>query len=106
MCIRLVCERVGLPTEAKKCVARGFGTRPWDPERAPIMQRSAGPIVPVTQTEVLIVTTNDIPGYDVEIVHGDVFGLIVKARNAFSNIGASFRSIWRRGRRIHQAVDR
>ncbi|GAC1437115.1 MAG: hypothetical protein NVSMB51_10080 [Solirubrobacteraceae bacterium] len=26
-------------------------------------------------------------------MHGEVFGLIVRARNAFSNIGASFRTI-------------
>jgi uncharacterized protein YbjQ (UPF0145 family) len=39
---------------------------------------------------VLIVTTNEIPGYRVTEVHGDVFGLVVRARNMFSNIGAQF----------------
>lgn len=29
----------------------------------------------------LIVTTNEIPGYRIVQVHGDVFGLIVRARN-------------------------
>jgi uncharacterized protein YbjQ (UPF0145 family) len=42
---------------------------------------------------VLIVTTNDIPGYRISQVHGDVFGLIVRARNYFSNIGAQFRTL-------------
>lgn len=42
---------------------------------------------------VLIVTTNDIPGYRITKVHGDVFGLIVMARNYFSNMGASFRTL-------------
>jgi uncharacterized protein YbjQ (UPF0145 family) len=42
---------------------------------------------------VLIVTTNDVPGHRITRVHGDVFGLVVRARNYFSNIGASFRTI-------------
>jgi hypothetical protein len=37
---------------------------------------------------VLIVTTNEVPGYRSTRVHGDVFGLIVRARNYFSNVGA------------------
>lgn len=42
---------------------------------------------------VLIVTTNDIAGYRITEVHGDVFGLIVRARNVFSNIGAQFMTV-------------
>jgi uncharacterized protein YbjQ (UPF0145 family) len=42
---------------------------------------------------VLIVTTNEIPGYRITQVHGDVFGLVVRARNYFSNLGASFRTL-------------
>lgn len=42
---------------------------------------------------VLIVTTNDIPGHRITQVHGDVFGLIVRARNYFSNLGAQFRTL-------------
>jgi uncharacterized protein YbjQ (UPF0145 family) len=44
-------------------------------------------------TPVLIVTTNDVPGYRITGVQGDVFGLIVRARNMFSNFGASMRTI-------------
>lgn len=43
--------------------------------------------------DVLVVTTNDIPGYKVEETYGEVFGLIVRSRNAFSNFGASLRTI-------------
>ncbi len=43
--------------------------------------------------DILISTMNDLPGYDVIEVHGEVFGLIVLARNAFSNIGASLRTV-------------
>ena len=43
---------------------------------------------------VIIVTTNDIPGYEVVQVMGEVFGLIVRARNVFSNFGASLRTLF------------
>jgi uncharacterized protein YbjQ (UPF0145 family) len=43
--------------------------------------------------EIIITTMNDLPGYRVTAVHGEVFGLIARARNAFSNIGAGFRTI-------------
>jgi uncharacterized protein YbjQ (UPF0145 family) len=42
---------------------------------------------------VLIVTTNEIPGYRITHVHGDVFGLAVRARNIFSNVGAQLRTV-------------
>jgi uncharacterized protein YbjQ (UPF0145 family) len=44
--------------------------------------------------EILIVTTNDVPGYDITHVHGEVCGLIVRARNVFSNVGASMRTVF------------
>ena len=43
---------------------------------------------------VVTTTTNDIPGYEVVEVYGEVFGLIVRSRNLFSNIGAGFRTIF------------
>jgi uncharacterized protein YbjQ (UPF0145 family) len=42
---------------------------------------------------IMVVTTNDLPGYRVTAVYGEVFGITVRARNAFSNMGASFRTI-------------
>jgi len=44
--------------------------------------------------EILVVTTNDVPGYEVVEVYGEVFGLIVRSRNVFSNIGSSFRTVF------------
>lgn len=41
----------------------------------------------------LIVTTNEVPGHRITQLHGDVFGLTVRAGNYFSNFGASFRTI-------------
>lgn len=42
----------------------------------------------------IVVTTNDVPGYEVVEVYGEVFGLIVRSRNIFGNIGASFRTVF------------
>jgi uncharacterized protein YbjQ (UPF0145 family) len=44
--------------------------------------------------QMLVSTMNDIPGYEVVEVYGEVFGLIVRSRNLFSNIGASFRTVF------------
>ena len=41
----------------------------------------------------LIVTTNDLPGYQVTEVLGEVFGLTVRSRNIASQIGAGFKSL-------------
>ncbi len=41
----------------------------------------------------LISTMNDVPGYDVTQVLGEVFGLTVRSRNVGSQIGAQFKSL-------------
>lgn len=41
----------------------------------------------------LIVTSNDIPGYKVEVVYGEVMGMTVRSANIGANFVASFRSI-------------
>jgi uncharacterized protein YbjQ (UPF0145 family) len=41
----------------------------------------------------VITTTNDLPGYEVEEVLGEVFGLTVRSRNVGSQIGAGLKSI-------------
>ncbi len=43
--------------------------------------------------QVLVVTTNEISGYEVVETYGEVFGVIVRSRNVVSNVGASLRSI-------------
>jgi uncharacterized protein YbjQ (UPF0145 family) len=43
---------------------------------------------------VLIVTSNDLPGWEIQRVCGEVFGLTVRSRNAFSQIGAGFKSMF------------
>jgi uncharacterized protein YbjQ (UPF0145 family) len=42
---------------------------------------------------VLISTTNDLPGYEVTEVLGEVFGLTVRSRNIGSQLGASFKAL-------------
>ncbi|HEY1175079.1 MAG TPA: YbjQ family protein, partial [Phytomonospora sp.] len=48
------------------------------------LDRSAG---------VMVVTTNDVPGYHVDQVIGEVFGLTVRSRHLGSQIGAGLKSI-------------
>ena len=41
----------------------------------------------------IVTTMNDVPGYEVEEVFGEVMGLTVRSRNLGSQIGAGFKSI-------------
>ncbi len=41
----------------------------------------------------LISTMNDLPGYAIDEVIGEVYGLTVRSRNIGSQIGASFKSL-------------
>jgi len=41
----------------------------------------------------IVTTMNDIPGYDVDEVYGEVMGLTVRSRNIGSQIGAGLKSI-------------
>jgi len=41
----------------------------------------------------IISTMNDLPGYEIQEVLGEVFGLTVRSRNVGSQIGASLKSL-------------
>ena len=41
----------------------------------------------------IISTMNDLPGYEIEHVYGEVFGLTVRARHLGSQLGASLKSL-------------
>ena len=41
----------------------------------------------------IVTTMNDIPGYGVDEVYGEVMGLTVRSRNVGSQLGASLKSI-------------
>lgn len=51
------------------------------------------PMQPQQQFPILLSTMNDVPGYRVVRVMGEVFGLTVRSRNAFSNMGAGFKAL-------------
>lgn len=42
----------------------------------------------------LIVTTNEIPGYQIDEILGEVWGLTVRSRNVVSQFGAGLKSIF------------
>jgi uncharacterized protein YbjQ (UPF0145 family) len=42
---------------------------------------------------VIIVTTNELAGYEIEKVLGEVFGLTVRSRNIGSQLGAALKSL-------------
>lgn len=41
----------------------------------------------------LIATTNEIPGYEIDEVYGEVFGLTVRSRNIGAQFGAGLKSM-------------
>jgi uncharacterized protein YbjQ (UPF0145 family) len=45
------------------------------------------------ERHMIITTMNDLPGYEIEEVVGEVFGLTVRARNLGSQLGASLKSL-------------
>jgi uncharacterized protein YbjQ (UPF0145 family) len=47
-----------------------------------------------TLDSLVVTTMNDLPGYEIVQVLGEVFGLVVRARNMFSNFGASLRTVF------------
>ena len=44
-------------------------------------------------SDLMVTTMNDLPGYRITNVYGEVFGLTVRSRNIGSDIGASFRGL-------------
>jgi uncharacterized protein YbjQ (UPF0145 family) len=74
------------------------GTQWTDQFQASISEQAPGEVGagPATYSgpPIIVATTNDLPGYRITAVHGEVFGITVRARNAFSNMGASFRTMF------------
>jgi uncharacterized protein YbjQ (UPF0145 family) len=54
----------------------------------------AAPLVTYDGPPILVSTMNDVPGFEVTRIHGEVFGIVVRARNVFGNVGASFRTVF------------
>jgi uncharacterized protein YbjQ (UPF0145 family) len=80
--VRLAACRASIAYRSRRIAAsraRGYGF-------AMDMENSPGKFI--------VSTMNDLPGYEVTQVLGEVFGLVVRARNAFSNFGASLRTVF------------
>ena len=101
-------QRQGAPWNCNWCKAANTGySRRGDPAAATLTDLSADMArqglsfasrppqgqAPRDTQPVLIVTTNEVPGYRITKVHGDVFGLVVRARNFFSTFGTSFQTM-------------
>ena len=43
--------------------------------------------------DIIVTTMNDLPGYEVTGVFGEVFGLTVRSRHVGSDIGASLKGL-------------
>lgn len=71
----------------------------WTDRTQPIVSEQApgevgAPVGEYHGPPILVVTTNEVPGFRITEVHGEVFGITVRARNAFSNMGAGFRTMF------------
>lgn len=65
----------------------------------PEFQKSDARKLAVNSDDIIVATTNDLPGYEIVETYGEVFGLIVRSRNAFSNFGAGLRTVF--GGEVH-----
>src|SRR5262245_22952149 len=83
------CERWSAPAASTVALARvpavrskrGCSVSPNDREGGELM------------SDVIVTTMNDLPGYTVSRVYGEVFGLTVRSRHVGSDIGASLKGL-------------
>ncbi|NUR58941.1 MAG: YbjQ family protein [Catenulispora sp.] len=71
-----------------------YGQQPGYQQQPPQQQYAPPPQQQFQQNNFLCVTTNDIPGFRIDVVYGEVFGLTVRSRNAFSQMGAGLKSMF------------
>jgi uncharacterized protein YbjQ (UPF0145 family) len=97
MCARTACERVGQPTSTRRCQSCGYVTESWDPERSERLRHPAVPSAPIKPTfrvGIPVSTSNDVPGWQITEYLGEVFGLVVRSRGAFPQLGANLKSVF------------
>jgi uncharacterized protein YbjQ (UPF0145 family) len=95
MCVRKGCDRMAQPAASKRCESCGYTTQPWDaavaerllnpPRSAPRSRQRAG--MPVT-------TANEVPGWEITGYIGEVFGVVVRSRGAFPQLGAKLEAMF------------
>lgn len=106
MCARSSCERLGQPTSARRCQSCGFVTRPWHREEAERLRhlssvdwseaapaRRRAEAAATFRRGMPVSTSNEVPGWEITGYVGEVFGLVVRSRGAFPQLGANLKSI-------------
>lgn len=94
MCARKGCDRVGQPTASRRCELCGYATQPWDADAAERLRNP--PTVASTprfRTGMPVSTSNEVPGWEITSYIGEVFGLVVRSRGAFPQLGAKLGSL-------------
>jgi uncharacterized protein YbjQ (UPF0145 family) len=75
----------------------GFVTEAWDVARSEDLRRQASVTTPIERSfrrGIPVSTSNEVPGWQVTDYLGEVFGLIVRSRGAFPQIGANLKSVF------------
>jgi uncharacterized protein YbjQ (UPF0145 family) len=96
MCVRQGCERMGLKTASKRCESCGFVTSEWDETKAEQLLNAGVPAAPhpTFRVGMPVSTANEVPGWEITGYVGEVFGLIVRSRGAFPQLGANLKSVF------------
>lgn len=95
-CVRRGCAHMGRPVDADVCPECGFRTRASGTVATADVGVGEYPVYAEQRSpwhDLLIVTTNDVPGRRIARVHGEVFGATVQVRDIISNMGASLRGV-------------
>jgi uncharacterized protein YbjQ (UPF0145 family) len=102
-----------MPLETTRTIEIGAPPELYTPKGTPSSVRTGGLVVPCDcghdlcppsrnwkmepqslEAALMIITTmNELPGYDIEEVVGEVFGLTVRSRNVGAQIGAGLKSL-------------
>lgn len=97
MCARSTCDRVGQPTTTKRCQSCGFVTEPWNESRSEQLRNPpdfSRPLEHSFRRGMPVATSNELPGWQITMYLGEVFGLIVRSRGAFPQLGANVKSVF------------
>jgi uncharacterized protein YbjQ (UPF0145 family) len=97
MCGRAGCDRAGQPTTAKRCESCKYSTAAWSEAGAARLQDPETYVPRVRSPYRIgmpISTSNEIPGWEITGYIGEVFGLVVRSRGAFPQIGANLKSVF------------
>lgn len=92
------CPQCGFPASGVTCEGCGANlsyARLLTPEEWAAKTDAASQAATVSRVapDVIVATTNELPGYQILEVYGEVFGLTARARNYFANLTANVRTV-------------